>query len=168
MSSGEAIHDAARMAEQKKYEVRRATLAEVVTLRHEVLRAGMPVEAAQFDGDDAADTRHFGAFAEGVNVGCVSYMAIPCPLEPETSAWQLRGMATAPDWQGRGVGRALLSFAEPALIDEFGPGLLWCNARVPAVGFYVKQGWHIVSDIFEIPTAGPHRRMMKREPALGR
>jgi hypothetical protein len=43
-------------------------------------------------------------------------------------------------------------------------GLLWCNARrtIPAAGFYQKQGWTIVSDIFEIPTAGPHVKMSKR------
>jgi hypothetical protein len=42
------------------------------------------------------------------------------------------------------------------------PLLLWCNARVPAVPFYREMGWAVVSEPFEIPTAGPHVRMVKR------
>jgi len=35
----------------------------------------------------------------------------------------------------------------------------WCNARVPAVPFYAAMGWTVVSDVFDVPTAGPHRVM---------
>jgi len=42
------------------------------------------------------------------------------------------------------------------------PRLLWCNARVPAVGFYESLGWRVVSERFEIPTAGPHVKMVRR------
>lgn len=34
--------------------------------------------------------------------------------------------------------------------------LLWCNARVVAIPFYIADGWKIVSDVFEIQTVGPH------------
>ena len=40
--------------------------------------------------------------------------------------------------------------------------LFWCNARVPALRFYQRHGWRIVSDQFDIPTAGPHRKLVKR------
>ena len=40
--------------------------------------------------------------------------------------------------------------------------LLWCNARVPYVPFYEAMGWRVVSGQFEIPTAGPHVKMLKR------
>ena len=40
--------------------------------------------------------------------------------------------------------------------------LFWCNARVPALAFYQRQGWQIMSEQFDIPTAGPHRKMTKR------
>ena len=46
--------------------------------------------------------------------------------------------------------------------DRSSPPQLWCNARTPAVGFYQRMGWAVVSDVFEIPTAGPHVRMTKR------
>jgi len=40
--------------------------------------------------------------------------------------------------------------------------LLWANVRKPAVEFYRKHGWIIVSDEFEIPTAGPHFKMLRQ------
>jgi hypothetical protein len=33
---------------------------------------------------------------------------------------------------------------------------------VSAIRFYQKHGWLTDSDIFDIPTAGPHRKMFKR------
>jgi GNAT superfamily N-acetyltransferase len=58
-----------------------------------------------------------------------------------------------------GIGRALLRVAERELAAEGGPRLLWCNARLGAVGFYERLGWTVVSDVFDIPTVGPHRIM---------
>jgi GNAT superfamily N-acetyltransferase len=70
-------------------------------------------------------------------------------------------MAVAPDLRGRGVGQALLNFLETSLRGESAVRQLWCNARTPAAGFYERQGWRAVSEVFEIPTAGPHVRMTK-------
>ena len=144
-----------------KVELRRARLAEVIDLRHAVLRQGLPRDAAVFEGDEAPTTRHYGAFAGGEAVCCATLHAVPWEAEP---AWQLRGMATAPHLRGKGVGRELMEVIESELLREASsvPRLLWCNARVPAAGFYQTLGWRIVSDEFEIPTAGPHFRMVKR------
>ncbi len=73
------------------------------------------------------------------------------------------GMAVAEGRQGQGIGSKLLlavdrSIAEsPAGVSR----LLWCNARTPAAVFYGKHGWQIVSDVFDIPSAGPHVKMIK-------
>jgi hypothetical protein len=57
----------------------------------------------------------------------------------------------------------MIAFLEHDLAD--GPvRQLWCNARVPAANFYRKLGWQVVSEVFEIPTAGPHVRMTKALP----
>ena len=45
-----------------KVVLRRASLEEILALRHAVLRPGLPLESAAFEGDDAPDTLHFGAF----------------------------------------------------------------------------------------------------------
>jgi GNAT superfamily N-acetyltransferase len=139
-------------------ELRRATLEEILSLRHAELRPGRPLATARFDGDDEPATRHFGAFlpATGAVVGCVSCMRRP---RAGTDAWQIRGMATRGDLTGRGIGRALLAFALDALRTEAGPRLLWCNARVTALRFWERAGWSVASDVFDIPGVGPHRVM---------
>jgi len=140
---------------------RRATLAEIFALRHAELRPGLPEETARFAADDEPGARHFGAFLpEGACVGCASFVPRPWQGAP---ALQLRGMATRADLVRTGVGRALLRFAEEELAAERGARpLLWCNARVGAVGFYERLGWTVVSDVFDVPTVGPHRAMLRR------
>jgi GNAT superfamily N-acetyltransferase len=147
-------------------EIRRVDAEKILELRHRILRAGLPPDSARFDADEAASTLHLAVFAvdasdgaEGLPMACLSLMLNSFQNEP---AWQLRGMAVDDPHQGRGLGRELLTQAEEAAAAEGQAGLLWCNARVPATGFYQKQGWTIVSEVFEIPAAGPHVRMSKR------
>lgn len=136
--------------------LRRASLDEILALRHAVLRPGLPLGAARFDGDDEPATRHFGAFcaAPAGAVACVSCMQRP---RRGAAAWQVRGMATRSDSRGRGIGAALLAFALEALRAEAGPQRAWCNARVTALGFWERAGWVVASDVFDLPGIGPHR-----------
>jgi GNAT superfamily N-acetyltransferase len=129
----------------------------ILPLRHAVLRAGLPLESACFPGDQLASTIHLAARAGDQVLACATYLASPYDGEP---AYQLRGMATAPAVQGTGLGRRLLIHAE-GLLDA-AIGLRWCNARLTAIGFYARLGWTVASDVFDIPTAGPHRRMIRR------
>lgn len=137
-------------------ELRRATVEEILALRHAALRPGLPMDAARFEGDAEAGTRHFGAFLPATRdpVGCVSCMRRPLD---GADAWQVRGMATRADLAGSGIGRALLAFALAALRAEDGPTVAWCNARVTALGFWLRTGWTISSGVFDIPGVGPHR-----------
>ena len=146
--------------EDGQINVRRADLEELVDLRHAVLRQGLPRAEAIFPGDDAATSRHYGAFRGREVLCCATLHASDWDGEP---AWQLRGMATVPQARRTGLGRRVLKGIEDDLRkDAGGVLLLWCNARVPAVAFYREMGWEVVSAEFEIPTAGPHVRMMKR------
>jgi GNAT superfamily N-acetyltransferase len=134
-------------------------LAEIMALRHAVLRPGLPLAAAAFEGDDEPTTRHFGAFLPSrETVGCLSLVRRPWRGAP---AHQLRGMATAPAHAGRGIGRALLDMAARAVEAESGLRLLWCNARTQAAGFYQRVGWEVVSGPFEIEGVGPHYLMRR-------
>lgn len=148
-----------------KIDIRRVATEEILDLRHRILRAGLPPESARFDGDDAATTFHFAAFAMDDSHGgcgrlaaCLSMMLNSFEGRP---AWQLRGMAVEDSRQRAGLGRTLLTHAENVVTAENKAGLLWCNARMPAAGFYQCLGWAVVSDVFEIPTAGPHVKMSK-------
>ena len=145
---------------------RRARVEEIIDLRHAILRHGLPRSEAVFDGDEAETSRHYAALSGSLDapdgvIGCATLHLVAWRGEP---AWQLRGMATAPGFRGRGVGRELMALLESDLLADRPtlPRLLWCNARVPALGFYQRQGWDVVSEQFDIPTAGPHFRMVKR------
>ena len=147
-------------AEGVSFVVRRATLEEILALRHAVLRPGLPREAARFAGDEAADTIHVGAFLpSGEVVGCASVMATVLEQRP---SWRLRGMATCAELRRCGIGRRVLALAEAAVCAGPQAPLLWCEARVEAVGFYRRCGWAIVSGVFEVAGVGPHHRMIKR------
>jgi GNAT superfamily N-acetyltransferase len=91
-------------------------------------------------------------------IGCLSFLPNDWEGQP---AWQLRGMATAPSWRAKGVGRGLLEYAEGALRAGSPIRRLWCNARTGAAEFYEKQGWQYASSEFEIAGVGPHFRMTK-------
>ena len=137
--------------------VRPVLASEVIDLRHRVLRVGLPRNAASFDGDVESTTLHLAAF-DGAIVGCVTVLHRPFDGAP---AWQLRGMAVAPERQRAGVGGALLARVDALVAASTFSRQLWCNSRAPAVAFYERNGWRAVGDIFEIPTAGPHRVMVK-------
>jgi GNAT superfamily N-acetyltransferase len=148
-----------------KIEVRQVAVGKILDLRHRILRAGLPPESACFEGDEAETTLHFAVFEVEPSghtgqqpVGSLSLMLNSFQAE---GAWQLRGMAVDESHQGCGLGRELLTHAEQ-IVASRQVHLLWCNARVPAAGFYEKHGWTIVSEVFEIPTAGPHVKMSKR------
>ena len=105
-------------------------------------------------GDDDEDTVHFAAFDGDRVVGIASLYREPRPGGPSTG-WRLRGMATEPDVRGGGFGAALLA-ACVEHVAAAGGGEVWCNARMPALGFYRRAGFDVVSDEFEIPGIGPH------------
>ncbi len=131
----------------------------IIDLRHRILRAGMPRDAAIFEGDTEVGTIHVAAIDDwGVVIGCVTILHRPWNNHP---AWQLRGMAVDDQLQRRGIGRLLLIEIERLVRCDSHSTLLWCNARKHAVGFYERNGWRLASPEFEIPTAGPHHRMTR-------
>jgi len=141
-----------------RVEIRVISAAETMPLRLAILRPGRPPETAQFPGDHAADTRHFGAFVEGRLLGIASMYRAEMPERLGLRACQLRGMATAEEARGAGLGRGLIK----ACIEHAHEGhaeILWCNARIGAAGFYQKMGFSISGQEFEIPDVGPHFRM---------
>jgi GNAT superfamily N-acetyltransferase len=147
------------------HDIRPITPAQVRQLRHRLLRPFEPPEQIVYHGDDDADTLHAGAFVDGVLVGIASVCreAMPATRQPPRlgpEVWRLRGMATTPEVRGAGHGRALLE----ACFDHIrarGGDLLWCNARVVALGFYERLGFVAEGPEFEIVPIGPHFVMTK-------
>jgi predicted GNAT family N-acyltransferase len=139
--------------------IRRISAEEVRSLRHRVLRPGQSFDQTVYPGDEAGV--HLGAFDDGNRlVGISSLYREDRPGGP-SGGWRLRGMATADDVRGHGYGAALLA-ASIAHVDAEGGTELWCNARIPAAGFYRRAGFDIVSEEFEIAGIGPHVVMTRR------
>ena len=133
-------------------------VAAILPLRAAVLRPGLPVEEARYEEDELSATLHLAAYdADGRVVGCSTWF--PDPLDGR-DAWRLRGMATAPEVRGSGVGARLVE-AGLAVGTERGYGLTWCNARTPAVGFYRRYGFVPVGEEFLAVHDIPHYLMVR-------
>ncbi|HEX4465623.1 MAG TPA: GNAT family N-acetyltransferase [Solirubrobacteraceae bacterium] len=130
-------------------------------LRMRVLRPGRPPHDSVYDGDEEPGTLHCAVVTDaGELVGIATALASPHPRDPAIGDWRIRGMATAPERRREGVGRMLLAACEQHVREAAGLRI-WCNARVAAVPFYESAGYATESEIFEIPTIGPHRLMAK-------
>jgi GNAT superfamily N-acetyltransferase len=136
----------------------RVGFAEIVDLRYAVLRAGLPREAANFPGDRDSTTVHLAGKDGQKVVACATVLVNEWEGR---AACQVRGMAVDPEYQGRGVGGKLLAEIERVAMEK-GVDVIWANARTPAAEFYRRNGWEIVSEVFEIPTAGPHFKMVRK------
>lgn len=143
----------------RNVEIRAITAADTLPLRMAVLRPNRPASASLFPGDDAPSTRHLGAVQAGKIFGIASLFRAGMEDFPGRPAIQLRGMVTAPEFRGAGLGRALVFVCIDFARDN-GAEILWCNARTSALGFYQKVNFEIVGGEFEIPDVGPHFRML--------
>lgn len=126
--------------------------ATTAPLRRAVLRPHWTLEQVLAATDDAP---HVAVLVDGVVVACASVRPEPMPGGPQDGDWRLRGMASEPALRGRGYGALALA----AALDharEHGARRVWCNARTGALGFYVKHGFTVVGEEFELPDAGPH------------
>ena len=138
--------------------IRRATASEIRSLRHRVLRDGLPLEAADFDGDDLPASftppRSYPTMRSSVTPR--SCLPIMKELPPGDCVEWRSTPRSASSASAGGCLRPVKVHAK-----THGPLQLWCNARTPAVGFYSALGWTRHGSEFDIPTAGPHYRMSK-------
>ncbi|RAL22434.1 GNAT family N-acetyltransferase [Lujinxingia litoralis] len=144
-----------------------AQLTDVLPLRTRVLRPHLPPGTlAHFPGDDLPQTRHFAAWSGEEVIAVASFYLNTLPDSPQ-EAWQLRGMAVAPHFQGRGFGGRLLQVALTHLaLARHQTHHVWCNARQSAQAFYQRHGFQVISAPFTIEGVGPHVKMSRTLPTL--
>ncbi len=134
-------------------EIKRIKAEETYDIRKEVLRKNIDLPHT-FVGDMDKDTFHLGLFIDQKIVGVVSFMKSTNKVI-KGEQYQLRGMATLNDFQGKGYGKELtlhgIDILKKKQIDD-----LWCNARVSALDFYKKMGFQIIGKEFEVPKIGGH------------
>ena len=127
---------------------------QMLKLRDDILRK--PLGLAFSDEELAKDKDNLliAAYEDDQMLGC-------CMLveeDPETV--RLRQMAVLNDLQGKGIGRALMNFAENLARDR-GYQRITMHARINAVGFYEKMGYKRIGNEFEEITI-PHYVMEKK------
>jgi GNAT superfamily N-acetyltransferase len=142
------------------------TERETLKIRNSVLRKGRPLEECHFPGDELGTTFHLGAFEKERIIGVATFlMNKDIHLNKIRDiklhyCYQLRGMAVLEIAQGKGIGKKLLKQGEQ-ILKKRNIEVLWLNARSGAAPFYEKMSYHIVSEIFDVPSVGNHYKMMK-------
>src|ERR1700722_15605509 len=133
---------------------------QMVHLRNEILRKPLGLFFTEEELENEKDDILMGAFEDDRLLGC-------CLLSPkDTVTVRLRQMAVPNSMQGKGVGRALMIFAEN-IARDLGYRKLCMHARKTAKGFYEKLGYAVSGDEFTEVTI-PHFVMEKSlvEPQL--
>lgn len=134
---------------------------QTLDLRHRVLRAHQPKEACRYPGDQDIASFHVGATVQGKLQCVASFYRESTPYLSDSPLYRLRGMATAPQFRGQGLGGAVLDWGCSQVASR-GGAQLWCNARVSAMDFYLGRAFVKVSDVFEIEGIGEHFVLAKR------
>lgn len=126
---------------------------QMVHLRNEILRRPLGLQFTPDELEQEKEEILIGAFEEEKMLGC-------CMLIKEApNSVRLRQMAVLNNLQGKGIGRALMQFAENIARDR-GFHKITMHARKTAVGFYEKLGYRISGQEFEEVTI-PHYIMEK-------
>lgn len=132
---------------------------DTLPLRSAVLRNGDLPANCYFEADLLPSSFHMGYFHDSGELICI----LTCQLEAMEGysglGYRLRGMATHPQWKGKGIGSELLRTAIGHLSNELQADYVWCNARKAAYSFYLTLGFEMLSEEFEIAGIGPHKVM---------
>ncbi len=140
------------------YTVRRVPIERTLALRKSVLRPYLADDEPYVLPDDHLPTTvTFGAVTPDdrvIGVGRLTPEPPPFNTEREQS-WRLRGMATSPETRNLGIGSAVLGALIGHVADS-GGGILWCNARVGALGLYERGGMQRWGEVWDEPHIGPH------------
>lgn len=130
-------------------------------LRRRVLRDGTSSDKVVWEGDELDSTFHLGLRIDDELVAISSWMAVAYPDRPAVPGFQLRGMATAPERRGRGLGARLLA-AGVERCRERGAGLIWARARDTALTFYEAHGFVAVGPGYiDLTTGLPHHDVIR-------
>ena len=130
-----------------------AEYQQMLKLRDAILRKPLGLSFTPEDLEKEKDNMLIGAFEDERMLGCCMF------VEEQPDIVRLRQMAVLNDLQGKGIGRALMNFAENLARDR-GYKIIRMHARNNSVGFYEKVGYKVKGDQF-IEITIPHYVMEK-------
>lgn len=125
----------------------------MVKLRHEILRKPLGLSFTKEELEKEKNNLHIVAYEDERLLGCCML------IEEDPQTVRLRQMAVMNDLQGKGIGKALMQFAENLARDR-GYKRITMHARKEAAGFYEKMGYKRTGDEFKEITI-PHYVMEK-------
>ena len=126
----------------------------MIQMRNDILRKPLGLTFSTDELEKEKDEILIGAFEEEKMLGC-------CMLVREDAhSCRLRQMAVLNNLQGKGIGRALMNFAEN-IARDMGYRKIIMHARKTAVGFYEKLGYKAVGEEF-LEVTLPHFVMEKK------
>mgnify|MGYP003575048359 CR=1 FL=1 len=131
-----------------------AAYNQMLQLRIKVLLNPIGVSPSFINTEKEKEDILIAAFEEQDMVGC-------CVLtKRDKETVQLRQMAVDDVVQGKGVGSAIIQFAEQ-VAKENGYSTIMMHARSAVVPFYLKNGYYVTGDAFE-EVGIAHRFMQKK------
>jgi predicted GNAT family N-acyltransferase len=143
-----------------KYRFQEESAMDLRSLRFLVLWPHkISLEECVLERDFEEGTRHFSARDEnGELVSCCTVMQEVRCIDGQNFPLRLRAMAAHPSIRRKGVSKMLLAYVE----QSFPEMTFWCDAREVAVPFYLRCGWEVKSDVYEIPIIGAHYLMVRK------
>lgn len=130
-----------------------AEYQQMLKLREAVLRKPLGIQFSEDELEKEKSNLLIAAYEDKQMLGC-------CMLvEEDPQTVRLRQMAVLKDLQGKGIGKALMTFAENLAHDR-GYKRITMHARKNAVGFYEKMGYKQIGNEFQELTI-PHYVMEK-------
>ena len=131
-----------------------AEYQQMLKLRNEILRKPLGLTFNKEELEKEKNNLLMAAYEDDQMLGC-------CMLvEEDPQTVRLRQMAVLNDLQGKGIGKALMNFAENLARDR-GYKKITMHARRNAIGFYEKMGYRQVGNEFQEITI-PHYVMEKQ------
>jgi N-acetylglutamate synthase-like GNAT family acetyltransferase len=127
---------------------------QMVELRNEILRKPLGLV---FDPEELARENEdilIAAFEEDKMLGCCLLTKV------DNQCVRLRQMAVQNNLQGKGIGSAMMNYAENVARDA-GYNKVIMDARKTAIGFYEKLGYKVTGNEFEEITV--HHLIMEKE-----
>ena len=130
-----------------------AEYEQMVKLRDEILRKPLGLSFTDDELEREKNNLHIVAYEDERMLGCCML------IEEDPQTVRLRQMAVMNDLQGKGIGKALMQFAENLARDR-GYKRITMHARKEASGFYEKMGYKRLGTEFQEITI-PHYVMEK-------
>lgn len=110
-------------------------------LRYKILRIPLGLTFSSADLAKDKDDVHIGAFDGDI------LLASLILTDMGDGAVKMRQVAVDDSYQGKGIGRNLVKYADDYARDK-GYKLVHCHARDTAKEFYLKQGYKVVGNEF--------------------